>query len=82
MDDWPFKHGYDEAQIICRDGKPGIAVINGKKYALNGLVASREKLPTLTHNTGFFAPHPNPEFAAIGMKAWLDSFREAAEKKC
>ena len=82
VDDWPFKEGYDKAKIICSGGKPTVAVINGRYYALNGLVATQQKLPTLTTGTGIFAPHPDPYLGSRGIKAWLVTFREAAAKKC
>ena len=83
VSEWPFIQSVKEVTIQCSAGKPQYAEINGKIYALNGAAkAQKPNTPFLNHDSGLFAPHPDPELAEIGMKASLTSFNDAAEKKC
>ena len=83
VSDWPFIQSVNEATIQCSAGEPAYADINGELYALNG--AAKARKPTtnfLNHDTGLFAPHPDPALANLGMKAYLTSFNKVAESRC
>ena len=79
--DWPLT--VSEAQIVCAEGRPVRAVINGKPYALNGTEMAKYGIPALNHDqVDLFKPNPDPFLAARGFKAYGDGFNAAAEKAC
>ena len=84
VSEWPFIQSVEEVTIQCSaGGEPAYAEINGQLYALNGAAKARKPAtPFLNHDTGLFAPHPDPALAKIGMKAYLTTFNKAAETRC
>ena len=80
--DWPLFA--EKAIIQCRNGEPYFALIRGERYALNGKARVMDRTATfLDWNVpGMIKPHPNPDFADKGMKAYLTTFNAAAEKVC
>ena len=81
--EWPFIQSVSEVTIQCSAGKPAYAGINDRLYALNGAAKARKpSSPFLNHDTGLFAPHPDPALAKLGMKAYLTTFNKVAESRC
>lgn len=85
---WPFT--FSSVEILCDDGKPSIAVVNGVEYALNGLAkakASKERgvdLPTLSWDRPWlFKPNPDPVLRSKGVLAYIgDDFLDTAAGVC
>jgi hypothetical protein len=85
---WPLM--VSSVDIICDAGEPSVAVINGSKYALNGVAKAKAKsergvdLPFLNHEVSWlFKPNPDPYLRSRGVLAYIgNDFRDAAAKVC